>query len=152
MPQPYWRVWKPALQLFVLQKILSAKECRPPEAPLGATLRSDSVGKLRKKIYKTKIWILNSSCNSRFLKRYYFFCALCDFLSSALFVRGAVNNYLLSSFRLIVIFIAMKTKVTRNTIPTVVTIVIWTRFPLISASARSMGTATEIAPLKSPNV
>ena len=36
----------------------------------------------QKKIYITKSWILNFSCNSCFPKMYYFF------LSSALFVRG----------------------------------------------------------------
>ncbi len=67
--------------------------------------------------------------------------------NSTIFYEGGFIPVLL-----IVIFIAMKTKVTRNTIPTVVTIVIWTRFPLISASALSMGTATEMAPLKSPYI
>ena len=35
--------------LYGIAKLLLAKESRPPEAPLGATFRSDSVGKFRKK-------------------------------------------------------------------------------------------------------
>jgi hypothetical protein len=43
--------------LFVirlLQKLLAAEEGRPPEAPLDATFRPNSVGKLKKK--HTKHW------------------------------------------------------------------------------------------------
>jgi len=40
-----------------LQKLLAAEEDRPPEAPLDATFRPDSVGKLRKKHTKQLFYL-----------------------------------------------------------------------------------------------